>query len=40
MSVRPLPAADAIARLSDFDAVIDARSEAEYAEDHLPQAVN
>jgi tRNA 2-selenouridine synthase len=40
MSVRPIPAADAIARLADFDAVIDARSEAEYAEDHLPRAVN
>ncbi len=40
MSVHPLPAADAIARLAEFDAVIDARSEAEYAEDHLPGAVN
>jgi tRNA 2-selenouridine synthase len=40
MSVRPIPAADAIARLADFDAVIDARSENEYAEDHLPGAVN
>jgi tRNA 2-selenouridine synthase len=40
MSVRPIAAADAIARLQDFDAVIDARSEAEYAEDHLPGAIN
>ncbi|GAB3656758.1 tRNA 2-selenouridine(34) synthase MnmH [Ramlibacter alkalitolerans] len=40
MSVRAIPAAEAIARLADFDAVIDARSEAEYAEDHLPHAVN
>ena len=35
-----IAAADAIARLSDFSAVIDARSEAEYAEDHLPGARN
>jgi tRNA 2-selenouridine synthase len=40
MSVRPIAAADAIARLADFDTVIDARSENEYAEDHLPEAVN
>jgi len=40
MSVRTIAAADAIARLADFDAVIDARSEAEYAEDHLPHAIN
>jgi tRNA 2-selenouridine synthase len=40
MSVRPIPAADAIARLADFDAVIDARSESEYAEDRLPGAIN
>jgi tRNA 2-selenouridine synthase len=40
MSVRPIAAAEAMARLSEFDAVIDARSEAEYAEDHLPHAVN
>lgn len=40
MSVRPIPAAQAIARLADFDAVIDARSESEYAEDRLPGAVN
>ena len=40
MSVRPIAAADAIARLAEFDAVIDARSESEYAEDRLPGAIN
>jgi tRNA 2-selenouridine synthase len=40
MSVRPISAADAIACLADFDAVIDARSESEYAEDRLPGAIN
>jgi tRNA 2-selenouridine synthase len=40
VSVLVIPAADAIARLSEFDAVIDARSEAEFAEDHLPGAIN
>ena len=40
MSVKPIAAAEAIARLASFDAVIDARSESEFAEDHLPGAVN
>lgn len=40
MSVRPIPAAEAIARLAEFDTVVDARSESEFAEDHLPGAVN
>lgn len=40
MSVRPVVAADAAAQLADYDAIIDARSPAEYAEDHLPGAVN
>ena len=43
MSLRRLLAVDAIgglAGLSAFDAVIDARSESEFAEDHLPGAVN
>ena len=40
MSVHTLPAADALHRLQDFDAIIDARSESEYAHDHLPGAVN
>lgn len=35
-----MTATDAITRLGLFDAVIDARSEAEYALDHLPGAVN
>jgi len=40
MSVRPISASDAVTRLGEFDAVIDARSEGEFAEDHLPGAVN
>ncbi len=40
MSVRPLSAAEAAARLAGFDAVVDVRSPGEYAEDHLPGAVN
>lgn len=40
MSLKLLGATDALARLSTFDAVIDVRSEAEFAEDHLPGAVN
>ncbi len=40
MAMRIIPAAEAVARLSQFDAVIDARSESEFAEDHLPGAVN
>jgi tRNA 2-selenouridine synthase len=40
MSVQAIAAVDAIAHLADFDAVIDARSESEYAEDRLPGAVN
>lgn len=40
MSVRPIAAADAAAQLGGFDAIIDARSPSEYAEDHLPGAVN
>jgi tRNA 2-selenouridine synthase len=40
MSVRPIAAAEAMARLAEFDAVIDARSEGEYAEDRLPGAIN
>jgi len=35
-----IPAAEAIERLAGFSAVIDARSEAEYAEDRLPGAQN
>jgi tRNA 2-selenouridine synthase len=40
VSVHAVSAADAIERLDQFDAIVDARSEAEYAEDHLPGAVN
>jgi tRNA 2-selenouridine synthase len=40
VSVQVISAGDAIARLGEFDAVIDARSESEYAEDRLPGAVN
>ncbi len=40
MSLIPLNASDVMARLADFDAIIDARSEDEYLADHLPGAVN
>ena len=40
MSLTPMNAVEALGRLSEFDAVIDARSEAEFSEDHLPDAVN
>ena len=40
MGVHRLPATDAISRLAGFDTIIDARSESEFAEDHLPGAVN
>ena len=40
MSLRRISAIEAIARLAEFDAVIDARSESEFAEDALPGAVN
>jgi tRNA 2-selenouridine synthase len=40
MSVQVISAEDAIAQLDSFDTIIDARSEDEYAEDHLPGAVN
>ena len=40
MSVLVLSAEEAATRLAEFDAVVDARSESEFAEDHLPGAVN
>lgn len=40
MPVFPIAAGDALQRLHDFDAVIDARSESEFAEDRLPGAIN
>jgi tRNA 2-selenouridine synthase len=36
MPLASIDAAAALARLDEFDAVIDARSESEFAEDHLP----
>ena len=40
MSVHLISADEAMGRYDRFDAVIDARSEGEYAEDHLPGALN
>jgi len=40
MALRRIPATEAIARLAEFDAIVDARSESEFAEDRLPGAVN
>lgn len=40
MPIVTLPADQALARLAEFDTVIDARSESEFAEDRLPGAVN
>jgi tRNA 2-selenouridine synthase len=40
MSLSILPAAELIGRLHEFDTLIDARSEGEFAEDHFPGAVN
>ncbi len=40
MSLRRIAVADALARWAEFDAVIDARSESEFALDSLPAAVN
>jgi tRNA 2-selenouridine synthase len=40
VSLTPMPASEVITQLDQFDAVIDARSEDEYAEDHLPDAFN
>ena len=40
MSLKTLPAADVLADLAQFDTIIDARTPAEHAEDHLPDAVN
>ena len=40
MFVRSTAALDAAARLAGFDTIVDARSEDEFAEDHLPGAVN
>ena len=40
MSVQLISAEQALTGLSEFSSVIDARSESEYAEDHLPGAAN
>jgi tRNA 2-selenouridine synthase len=40
MAVVPIAAPDALARLAQFDTIVDARSPSEFAEDHLPRAVN
>lgn len=40
MSLQRISAEQALSQLADFSTVIDARSEGEYAEDHLPSAVN
>ncbi len=40
MGLRRTPAEELLHRLAEFDAVIDARSESEFAEDRLPGAVN
>ena len=40
MSIDRISASDALKQLGSFSDVIDARSESEYAEDHLPGAVN
>jgi tRNA 2-selenouridine synthase len=40
MALIRIAAAEVLAQLTRFDAVIDARSESEFAEDHLPGAVN
>jgi tRNA 2-selenouridine synthase len=40
MALTPISAVDCLARIDHFDAIIDARSEGEYALDHLPGALN
>jgi tRNA 2-selenouridine synthase len=40
MGLKRVAAAELLHRLGEFDTVIDARSESEHAEDHLPGAVN
>jgi tRNA 2-selenouridine synthase len=40
MALTRITAAEMMARLSEFDALIDARSPSEFAEDHVPGAVN
>ena len=40
MSLQRISALEALGQLAEFSTIIDARSESEYAEDHLPGAVN
>lgn len=40
MSLTTITAEEVLRRLGEFDTIIDARSEDEYAEDHLPDAIN
>lgn len=40
MALKRITATEAIPRLAEFDAIVDARSESEFAEDRLPGAVN
>jgi tRNA 2-selenouridine synthase len=40
MSLLPISAAEALQQLGSFDTIIDARTEAEFTEDHLPAALN
>ncbi len=40
MPLTPVSATDLLGRLDDYDAVIDARSESEFADDRLPGALN
>ncbi len=40
MSLTKISAADALTKLGDYADIIDARSEGEFAEDHLPGAIN
>ena len=40
MSLVTLSASELLGRFAEFDRIIDARSEAEFALDHLPGAVN
>ena len=40
MSLHLISAADAMAQLGRFDAILDARSQGEHLEDHLPGALN
>jgi tRNA 2-selenouridine synthase len=40
MSLNTLSADEVVGRMHEFDTIIDARSEAEFAQDHLPGAVN